>query len=143
MPIAGAPRTASVRMQSATCSTVSHRIHRSSAGSARWSRIASAPSSNRNGSTVVCGAALTPSKLLRGVLGQAEAGEDLPPLGQVPVPEGRPGGARPRRPRPAAQDPVAAAEEDLRILPVGPRAETGVVAEVTRGPLPAVAGHAQ
>ena len=35
MPIAGAPRTASERMQSATCSTVSQRIHRSSAGSAR------------------------------------------------------------------------------------------------------------
>ena len=66
MPIAGAPRTASVRMQSATWSTVSQRIQRSSAGSARWSRIRSAPSSNRNGSTIpVCGAALTPSKLLR------------------------------------------------------------------------------
>ena len=53
-------------MQSATCSTVSQRIQRSSAGSARWSRIRSAPSSNRNGSTIpVCGAALTPSKLLR------------------------------------------------------------------------------
>ncbi len=35
IPIAGAPRTASVRMQSATCSADSQRIQRSSPGSAR------------------------------------------------------------------------------------------------------------
>ena len=44
MPIAGAPRTARVRMQSATCATDSQRIQRSSPGRARWSSTSRAPS---------------------------------------------------------------------------------------------------
>ena len=48
-PIAGAPRTASVRMHSATCAGVSHRIHVSSPGSRRWSSTSRAPSSQRRG----------------------------------------------------------------------------------------------
>src|SRR4051794_2157343 len=50
-PIAGAPRTAIVRIASATRSTVSQRSQRSSAGSARWSRTSSAPPSKRRGET--------------------------------------------------------------------------------------------
>src|SRR5207244_3843136 len=51
-----------------------------------------------------------------GVPGAAEAGEDLPPDGEVPVSEGRPDGGRVGGPRAATQHPEPVpglVEEDL------------------------------
>ena len=53
------------------------------------------------------------------------------------------GDARTRRPRAAAQHPVAAAEEHLGVLAVGVGDEPGIAAEAAAGPLPDVADHAQ
>ena len=69
----------------------------------------------------------------------ADAGEDLPALGQVPVAEGGPDHARVGRPGASAQDPVLVAEEDLRVLGVGKGLEAGIGKEVRRGPLPGLA----
>src|SRR5437867_4297616 len=83
----------------------------------------------------------TPSAASSGVGGTAEAGEDLSPLGQVPVAEGVADGDRPRRPRAAAQHLVAAAEVRIGILAVREGLEAGVGLEVARRPLPHVADH--
>src|SRR5262245_59155799 len=76
-----------------------------------------------------------------GVACTAEAGEDLAALWQVPVAERVASDQWLRGPRPAAQDLVALAEVNLRVLRVRERDEAGVGPEVARRPLPHVAQH--
>src|SRR5262249_16730133 len=73
-----------------------------------------------------------------GVPGGAETGEDLPPDRVVPVTERAPAGHRADRERRAAQHLVLVAEEDLRVLAVGPGGKARVGQEVAGGPLPDV-----
>ena len=73
----------------------------------------------------------------------AEAGEDLPPDGVVPVAEGRAGDRRVRGPGAAAQHLVLGAEEHLGVLAVREGLEAGVAAEVRRRPLPDLADAAE
>src|SRR3954471_14523403 len=68
--------------------------------------------------------------------GESHAGVDLPALGEVPVAERGRRDAGVRRPRAAAQDAVALAEEDLGVLAVGVREEAGIAAERRGRPLP-------
>src|SRR3954471_22477586 len=77
------------------------------------------------------------------ILGAAEAGEDLAPLGQVPVAERVPRHARARRPRAAAQHLVAGPEEGLGVLAIGVGAEARVAAEGAGGPLPGVSQQSE
>ena len=74
-------------------------------------------------------------------LGTTDAREDLAADGQVPVAEAGSDHVAARRPRPAAQDLVLVAEEDLRVLGVGEGLEAGVGGEVGARPLPDVAQH--
>src|SRR3954465_10636255 len=78
-----------------------------------------------------------------GVLGAAEAGEDLPTDRVVPVAEGGSHRHGVGGPRPSAQHLVVVAPEDLGVLPIGPRLEAGVGPERGRGPLPHPADHAE
>src|SRR5215467_12489613 len=71
-----------------------------------------------------------------GIARTADAREDLPPLRQVPVAEGRSRHERIGDPRAAAQHPVVAVEERLRVLPVREGAETGIALKSRAGPLP-------
>src|SRR5258708_2026901 len=75
--------------------------------------------------------------------GDPETGEDLPALRVVPVAEGRGRDAGPSGPGAAAQCTIVAAEEHLRVLPIGIGDEPGVALEPRRGPLPDVAHHPQ
>src|SRR5881296_1631982 len=88
---------------------------------------ATLPTSHSTSSTRTGRAAsVSPRPAGSGVGGTAEACEDLPPLRQVPVPEGVPDGDRACRPGAAAEDLVAAAEVDLGVLGVGEGLEAGV-----------------
>src|SRR5262249_34235096 len=82
-------------------------------------------------------AVAAPSRVLR----DAEAGEDLAPLGEVPVAEAAADRHLPRRPRAAPQHAVALAEVHLRVGAVRERLEAGVRTEPARRPLPHVAEH--
>src|SRR5439155_4075826 len=66
----------------------------------------------------------------------AEAGKDLPPLGEIPIPECGPGDQRVGEPRAAAQNPVLLAEEGFRVFRVGEGAEAGIAVESRPRPLP-------
>jgi len=66
------------------------------------------------------------SRSSSGVLGEAEAGEDLAALRQVPVAEARPGDVRVGRPGGAAQHLYSSPKKDLRVLLVGEGREAGV-----------------
>src|SRR5262245_7911726 len=70
--------------------------------------------------------------------GTAEASEDLPPDGIVPVAEGAPRRVRVGGPGAAEQPLVVRSEEDLRILPGGEGPKTRAAVEVGGGPLPDV-----
>src|SRR5207237_9648607 len=84
---------------------------------------------------------VTASAASSGVGGTAEAGEDLSPLGEVPVAEGVADGDRPRRPRAAAPHLVAAGEVPPRVPAVrgGPQARGG--RQVGGPPRPPLAQH--
>src|SRR5205807_4764558 len=71
----------------------------------------------------------------------ADAGEDLPPLREIPVAERGPGDQRIGDPRAAAQHPVLLAEEGLRVFRVRKGAEAGIAAEGRRRPLPDGSPH--
>src|SRR5262249_61057332 len=71
-----------------------------------------------------------------GVPSAPKAGEDLPPDGVVPVPEGVPDCLRCDGPRSAAQNSVVTAKEDGRILRVGEVAKPWIRFEGRRRPLP-------
>src|SRR5688572_20305179 len=73
--------------------------------------------------------------------GTPYTGEDLAPVGEVPVAKRRADDVSPRRPGAAAQDPVLVSEEDLRVLGVRERVEARIGLERGRGPLPHVAEH--
>src|SRR6185312_1166676 len=76
------------------------------------------------------------SSALLGIGGEADAGEDLPALGEVPVAEAEGGDARVGRPRAAAQHAVLRAEEDLGVLAIRVGDEAWVAVEPGGGPLP-------
>src|SRR6185312_4329909 len=110
-------------------------------------RRASAPRRRRGGSRSVSlprppsrrrresrGWAATPSA--RRLSREAQPGEDLATLRQVPVAESRGRDTRVGRPGAAPQDPVVLPEEDLGVLAVGVGPEAGVGQEVRGGPLP-------
>src|SRR5262249_32033270 len=71
-----------------------------------------------------------------GIVGAADAGEDLAALREVPVAEARAGDHRVGDPGAAAQDAIVAAEEDLRVLRIRKGTKTGVTGEVRARPLP-------
>src|SRR5262249_34852127 len=71
-----------------------------------------------------------------GIVGAADAGEDLAALREVPVAEARAGDDRVGDPGAAAQDAIVAAEEDLRVLWIRKGTKTGVTGEVRARPLP-------
>src|SRR5436190_23319341 len=74
-----------------------------------------------------------------GIAGAPEAGEDLPPLREVPVPERGPDRSRVDGPGAASEHLVLRSEEDLRVLGVREGVEARVGSEVGRRPLPHVA----
>src|ERR1700686_5242719 len=74
------------------------------------------------------------------ILCQAQPGEDLAALWQVPIAEGAARYARARRPRATAQYAIGAAEEDFGVLAVRICLEAAVAIEVACGPLPHSAG---
>src|SRR5438093_3488967 len=71
----------------------------------------------------------------------AEAGEELAPLGEVPVAERGRDRLGLRRPGASAQDLEPLAEEGLGVLPIREGLEALVALEVAGGPLPDVAEH--
>src|SRR5690606_21443922 len=75
----------------------------------------------------------------RQIFRAAEAGEDLPCLGEVPVAEARPQRTAARGPTAAAQHAVAPVEPRFRISRIGPGAESAIGGESGAGPFPHIA----
>src|SRR5882757_7918700 len=101
------------------------------------------PTPARPASPGACTSAFFSSRkrLIAGVPGQPDTGEDLPADGVIPVAEAGPHDVRPDRPGPSPQHAVVAVEERLRVLLIDHRGETGPRPQRRGGPLPHVAEH--